>query len=149
MKILLPSAVHLEERLTISPLARPAVSHTETHSLGFLSVADAAPSSGETICLRSGSGRMVMQPAAGLLVGGSSPGGVNTAAPLPQTVGRPGFEPPTENFASAVLPSHQRLCDSETLPHCLEPSERKLLTPPPAPPPPPPPPQKVISSFRG
>ena len=47
--ILLPSAVHLEECLTLkpnSPLARQAVSHTETHSLGFLLVADAAPSSG-------------------------------------------------------------------------------------------------------
>ena len=31
----------------ISQLARPAVSHTEAHSLGFLSVANAAPSSGE------------------------------------------------------------------------------------------------------
>ena len=34
----------------ISPLARPAVSHTQTHSLGFLSVADSAPISGENIC---------------------------------------------------------------------------------------------------
>ena len=33
----------------ISPLARPAVSQTETHSLGFLSVAHAAPSSGGDI----------------------------------------------------------------------------------------------------
>ena len=118
----------------ISPLARPAVSQTETHSLGFLPVADAAPSSGETFRLKSGSGRLVMQPAAGLLVGGSSAGGVNTAPAPPPTVGRPGFEPPTENFASVALPSDQRGCDSEMLPHCLEPSERKLLTPPHPPP---------------
>ena len=35
----------------ISQLARPAVSQTETRSLGFLSVADAAPSSGENFWL--------------------------------------------------------------------------------------------------
>ena len=43
----------------ISPLARPAVSRTKTHRLGFLSVADAAPSSREIMCLRASSGRMV------------------------------------------------------------------------------------------
>ena len=106
-------------------------------------MADAAPSSGETIRLKPGSGRMVMQPTVGLLVGGSNPGGVNTAPTPPPTVGRPGFEPPTENFATAALLSDQRLCDSEVLPHCLEPSERKLLTPPHLPL------KKVISGFRG
>ena len=65
----------------ISPLARPAVSQTETHSLGFLSVADAAPSSGETIRLRASSGRIVMQPTADFLVGSSKPGGANVAPP--------------------------------------------------------------------
>ena len=34
----------------ISQLARPAVSQTKTHSLGFLSMADPAPSSGEDLC---------------------------------------------------------------------------------------------------
>ena len=112
----------------ISPLARPAVSQTETHSLGFLSVADTAPSSGEAVCLRPSSGRMVMQLTG---VSGSYPGRVNTAAPPPPpTVRQPGFEPPTENFASAALPLDQRWCDSDKPPHCLEPSERKLLTPP-------------------
>ena len=38
-----------------SPCARPAVSETETHSLGFLSVADASPSSGAMLRLRSSS----------------------------------------------------------------------------------------------
>ena len=119
----------------ISPLARPAVSQTEAHSLGFLSVADAAPSSGETIRLRPSSGRMVMQLPGVFLVGGSNPHRVNTAAPPPPpTVGQPGFESPTENFASAALPFDRRLCDSDKLPHCLEPSERKLLTPPTPPP---------------
>ena len=45
----------------ISPLARPAVSQTETHSLGFLSVADAAPWTGDTVHFRTSSGRTVMQ----------------------------------------------------------------------------------------
>ena len=128
----------------ISPLARLAVSQTETHSLGFLSVADAAPSSGETFHLRPSSGRMVMQLTTVFLVGGSNPSRVNMAPP-PPAVGRPRFEPPTDNFASAALPFDRRLCDTDKLPHCLEPSQRKLLPPPP----PPPPPQKMISSFRG
>ena len=46
----------------ISPLARPAVSETETHSLGFLSLADTAPSSGEVAHGRASSGRTVIQP---------------------------------------------------------------------------------------
>ena len=117
----------------ISPLAKPAVGETETHSLRFLSVADAAPSSGETFHLTSRSGRMVMQLTRIFLVGGSNPGRVNTAAPPPPTVRRPRFKPPTENFVSAALPFDRRLCDSDKLPHCLEPSERKFLTRPPAP----------------
>ena len=47
-----------------SPCARPPVSHTETHSLGFLSVADASASSGATLHCSPSSGRMVMQPTA-------------------------------------------------------------------------------------
>ena len=127
----------------ISPLARPAVSQTsptETHSLGFLSVADAAPSSGETFHLRPSSGRMVMQLTRVFWVGGSNPSGVSTLPPPPPppppaTVSRPGFEPPTKIFASAALPSDRQLCGSDRLPHCLEPSQQKLLTPPPSPPP--------------
>ena len=122
----------------ISPLARPAVSQTETHSLGFLSVADAAPSSGETCSMGLSSSRMAMQLTAAFTVAGSNPGQVNLAPP-PPTVGRPGFEPPTKNFVLAALPFHQRWSDSDLLPHCLEPSQRKLLTPPPPPPPTPPP----------
>ena len=87
---------------------------------------------------------MVMQLTAALLVGGLNPGRVNTAPPPPPTVIRPGFDPPTKNFASAVLPFDQQLCDSAPLPHCLEPSERKLLTPPT-----PPPPQKSDIQLEG
>ena len=78
-----------------------------------------------------------MQLSAAILVGGSYPGRVNTAPP-PPTVDRPGLEPPIENCVSAALSFDRRLCDSNPLPYCLEPSERKLLTPPPQPPPPPP-----------
>ena len=131
----------------ISPLARPAVSQTETHSLGFLSVADAAPGSGETFRLRPSSGRMVMQLTGVFFVGGLNPGWMNTAPPPPPTVSRPGFKPPTKNFASAALPFDQRLYDSDKLPHFLEPSGRKLLTPPPAHPHLHPPPQKSDIQF--
>ena len=73
----------------ISPLARPAVSQTETHSLGFLSVADAAPSSGERVHVRASSGRTVMQLAADLLVGDSNPDQATMAPLPPPTVDRP------------------------------------------------------------
>ena len=78
---------------------------------------------------------MAMLLPAAIWVGGSNPGLVNTAPP-PPTFDRPGFEPPIENFESAALPFDRRLCDSDPLPYCLEPSERKLLTPPTPPPPP-------------
>ena len=55
---------------------------------------------------------MVMQLTMVFLVGGSNPGRVNTAPP-PPTISRPGFEPPTKNFAFAVLPFDRRLCDSD------------------------------------
>ena len=79
----------------ISQLARPALSQTEKHSLGVLSVADAAPSSGANSWLRASNGRMVMQLTANFLVGGSNPGRANMAVAPPTTVDRPGFEPPT------------------------------------------------------
>ena len=87
---------------------------------------------------------MVMQLTRVLKVGGRP----NMALPPPLTIRRPGFEPSPKNFASAALPFDRRWCDSDMPPHCLEPSERKLLTPLPQPPPTPPL-KKVISSFRG
>ena len=45
-----PSVVHLEERADSQPIGRvdrPALSQTETHTLGFLSVADTDPSTRE------------------------------------------------------------------------------------------------------
>ena len=75
---------------------------------------------------QTSSGRMVVQLTGVFLVGGSNTGRVNTVPPPPPTLGRPRFEPPTENFASAALPFDRRLCDSNKRPPCLEPSERKL-----------------------
>ena len=117
--------------------ATAELSFFENYSLGFLSVADAAPSSGEIVHFRASSGRTVMQLTADLLVSGSNPDRANMAPLPPPTVGRPGFEPPTENFVSAALLFDRRWCDNDMLPHCLEPSERKLLTPPTPPHPPP------------
>ena len=73
-EILLPSAVHLEERLTVSQsVPEPASRQSDTHRLGFLSVADAAPSSRKALCYNSSSGRAAMQPAGIPVVGGSNP----------------------------------------------------------------------------
>ena len=84
------------------------------------------------------------------MVGGSNLGLLKLTPPPPLNVSKPGFEPPTENFVAAALPFDQGWCDGASLPHCLKPVERKLLTPPhPTPPPHPPPPKKVISSSRG
>ena len=47
---------------------------------------------------------MVMQLTGVFMVGGSNPSRVNTAPPPRPAVDQPGFEPPTKNFASAVLP---------------------------------------------
>ena len=63
---------------------------------------------------------MVMQLTGVFMVGSSNPGRANMALPLPPpTVGRPGFEPPNENFVSAALPFDRRWCDSDRPPHCL------------------------------
>ena len=80
----------------ISQLDRPAVSQTETHTLGFLSVADTGPRSGENNCSQVGSARMVMQAAAEVLVGGSNPGAA-------AGVHRPGFERPTKSSAAGCI----------------------------------------------
>ena len=88
---------------------------------------------------------MVMQQTGYFWVGGSDPGRVNVPPPPPPPprVGPPGFEPPTKNLRLDAVPFNHQLCVRSMLPHCLEPSERKLLTPPhPAL-------KKVISSFRG
>ena len=113
----------------ISPLARPAVSQTETHNLGFLSVADAAPSSGEILCLRASS--VVMQLTVVFVVGVRTPIG-RTQRRLRRR-GQPADQDSNrrpKTLQSGVLPFDRRWRDSDMPPHCLEPSERKLFTPP-------------------
>ena len=172
----------------ISPLAGPAVSQTETHGLGFLSLADAAPSNGENFRLRASCGRMVMHLTKVFPVAGSNPSraiygtaaaddsgptrirtaylkfcsqvryhwtGVwceacekthhgdiweflnhvrnvlhlytKRARPNVGYTLHPSFLLHCNRFASV---SHFHFHDSNMPPHCLEPSERKLLTPP-------------------
>ena len=80
---------------------------------------------GGQLFLRVSSGRMVMQPTAEFLVGGSNPGRANMAAALAMTVDGQGFETPTQKYHSTRV-----CCDSNMPPHCLEPSDHELLTPP-------------------
>ena len=84
---------------------------------------------------------MVMQQTTDFLVGGSNPGEVNMTPPPPAAAPNeypaPGSDQRSLVSHPAALPFDQRLYGSLHLPHCLEPSERKLLTPPPTPDPPP------------
>ena len=66
---------------------------------------------------------MVMQPTEVRMVGGSNPGRLilTLPPPPPLTASRPGFQPPTQNIASAALPFHRRWSESAELPHCLKP----------------------------
>ena len=73
---------------------------------------------------------MVVQPTGAFVVGGSNPGRAIGTPPPPPKGSQPGFELSTENFPSAALPFDQQLCVGNVRPHCLEPSEQKLLTPP-------------------
>ena len=97
-KILLPSAVHLKERLTVSQsVSQPgqqSVRQKQTVWV-FCQWQTQLQAVGRTASLRASSGRMVLQPAADFLVGGSNPGRAKTTAAPPTTVNRPGFEPPT------------------------------------------------------
>ena len=58
---------------------------------------------GTLLARKLSSGRMVMQRAADLLVGGSDPGRVDMPPPPLQRVHRPGFEPPTILAASSYV----------------------------------------------
>ena len=76
---------------------------TETHSLGFLLVADSSSTSGRTVYPRISCGRMVMQTAAYFSVAGSNPSRANMAAAPPVTVDWQGFEPPTKKSAAGCV----------------------------------------------
>ena len=88
---------------------------------------------------------MVMQQVADFLVGGSNPGEVNMPPPPPKVpaAAAPKVHPARGSNQRllaphpAALPFDQQLYANLHLPHCLEPSQRKLLTPPPHPPTPP------------
>ena len=85
---------------------------------------------------------MVMQLATDFLVGGSNPAEVNMPPPAPAAApkgysARGSIQRPFV-MHSAALPFDQQLYSRLHLPHCLEPSKRKLLTPPHTHPPPPP-----------
>ena len=82
---------------------------TETHSLGFLSVADSASTSGRTVYPKISCGRMVMQTAAYFFVAGSNPSRANMAAAPPMTVDRQGFESLTKKSAAAAVPVQMHL----------------------------------------
>ena len=129
----------------ISQLDRPAVSQTETHSLGFLSVADRGPSSGENNWSQSwqwangnagGRGRFGrrFEPCCGQYGSGAA-GGVH----------RPGFEPPTEKSAAGCVTIRPGVDVTQMCLPLLGAFSAKTFDPPP----PTPPPKKVISSFRG
>ena len=92
-------------------LSQQAGSQTDTHSLGFLSVADAAPSSREAPCCNPSSGRVVMQPTGNPVVGGSNPSPLTMAPPpVAAKMSTPGFKPTLANLASAALPLDHCLC---------------------------------------
>ena len=77
-QILLPSAVHLEERLTVSQSVR------QKHTLWvFCQWQTRVQAVERQAGLRMGSGRMVMQATVGFLVGGLNPGAANMAAAAP------------------------------------------------------------------
>ena len=84
------------ESQPISQLARPAVSQTETHSLGVLSIADSVPSSGANLRPQGKfwpSGNAAYRRLFGRRF--KSRSGEHRGAAPPTTVDRPGFEPPT------------------------------------------------------
>ena len=85
---------------------------TETHSLGRTD---------RPVVHNS---RMVMQPAADVAVGGSRP----NRAQMSVLIDRRGFEPPTEKISSQ-LRYHSTVgrFHRNAHPHCLEPSDYKLL----------------------
>ena len=107
-EILLPSAVHLEERLIVSQaVPEPGQqSVRQKHTVWvFCQWQTRDQAVGTLSSWNSSSGRMVMQLAAYYLVGGSNPGRMTMppAPPLQQRVPWPGFEPPTSGAASCYV----------------------------------------------
>ena len=123
---------------------KPAVSQTETHTLGFLSVADMGPSSGENNWSQNwkwpngkAGGRRIFgrqfEPWCGQYGSGAAAG-----------VHRPGFEPPTEKSAAWCVTIRPRGEVTQLYLPLLGAFSAKTFDPPPHPPL-----KKVLSSFRG
>ena len=77
---------------------------------------------------------MVMHAPVDFWVGGLNPGVANTAAAPPPAATDQDSNRRPKILQPCALPFDLRLCDSNMSPRCLEPSERKLLTPHPRPP---------------
>ena len=118
-------------REAVSQLDRPAVSQTETHSLGFLSVADTAPSSGKNKRSqnwqwpngKAGDCRLFgrrFEPWCGQYGSGAAAG-----------VHPPGFEPPTEKSAVGCVTIRLGANVALMCLPLLGAFSEKLLTPPP------------------
>ena len=137
-EILLPSAVHLEERLTVSQAVpepgQQSVSQKHTVWV-FLSVANTASSSGDSFV------RIVKQwpngnaAGYGFLIVGSNPGPANMPPPPPQRVRQPGFEPPTIIAAVCCVTSRPAAVCQCCVSPLLVAFSAKTFDPPPTPPP--------------
>ena len=106
-EILLPTAVHLKERLTVNQSVNLRGQHSDRqkHTVwSFCQRQSRVQGVGTTTVLRASSGRMVMQPAADFLVGGSNPGRANAAAPPPTTAGLQESTLRPETLRLAALP---------------------------------------------
>ena len=126
----------------ISQLARLAVSQTETHGLGFLSVADSAPSSGEERCPQgkqwpdgNAANRRLFGRRFETRSGEHDGAAADDSRPTRTRTANLKFYSRLRYHSTGVCG------DSNMHPHYLEPSVHKLLTPPAL--------KKVISSFRG
>ena len=101
---------------------------TETHSLGFRQWQTWLRAVGRQRVPGASSGRMVVQPPADLLVGGLNPSRAHMPAAPPMAVDWQGFEPPTEKNCNCLRYHLTVSCyDRSVHPHCLEPSDYKLL----------------------
>ena len=107
-------------REAASQLDRPAVSQTETHTLGFFSVADTAPSSGEKNMSQNWRWP------------NGNAGVHSMAAAPPPASGHQDLNRQPKKLRLDALPFDRRRMWHTSVSHCLEPSQRKLLTPPPS-----------------
>ena len=108
VQILLPSAVHLEERLTVSKSVRLAAKQSvrQKHTVWVFCPWQTWPQP-VWRAAQASSGRTVMQLTVDLLFGGSNPGRARTAAAPPKT--HLDSNRRRETLQSAALPFDRRL----------------------------------------